>query len=302
MNVLLLILGFALAVCGAETNDVSPTVHVLVVGKAMPNDTSQMLERAQSAVSRVSAAVKQSCPEAIVEELAECAMTVQQVRSGEVCEQVTGAILQEKFLKLAASVKPADTVIVYTHTHGHKHGAPGTESLGGMVIELPMNRPDHRGMMFWDEYADLLLNIPAKNVIVLTMSCYSGGLVEILNSPGVKERWEGRREEGRNFIVLTSQNAEQMSTPIKLDGEVINPFTVAVLHLFAGEADGFSLVEEAPVVQQGDGTLALGELVDFVLYTTEHAVSEIPQRGNSAKPQVTGSYQRDAVLNVSAGE
>lgn len=280
MKVLILITGLAAAVCGAETNAVLPALHVLAVGKAMPNDSSQMQVRGRSAVAGISAAIRKSCPAAKIDGLVEHPMTLEQVRSGRVREQVTGSMIEQKLRTLAVTVNPEDTVIIYTHTHGRKHSTPESSSLGGLVVELPKNRPGRRGMMLWNEYADLLLKVPAKNVIVLTMSCYSGGLIEYLNSPDVKAQWENRREEGRNFVVLTSQNAEEMSPPIMINGEVINPFTYAVMKLFAEEA--------------GEG-MTLGAMIDFVLHTTEHAVCDIPQRGNIAKPQVTGSYCRDDV-------
>lgn len=130
------------------------------------------------------------------------------------------------------------------------------------------------------------------------MSCFSGGLVEHLNSPGIKELWKDRRrEEGRNFIVLTSQNEHLISTPVVKDGEIINPFTRAVAKAFAWEGDGFDLRgDKAAMTAREDGKLTAGELIDYILYATETLCSEVQQRRNNAKPQLTGSFNRSDVL------
>jgi hypothetical protein len=185
-----------------------------------------------------------------------------------------------------------------THSHGSRNGFEKSQPLGGLVLDLPVKRTAHRGRLLWNEYTDLLLKIPAKNVVVLTMSCFSGGLVEYLNSPRIKPRWENRREqEGRNLIVLTSQNRDLISPPIVKQGEVINPFTYAVTKAFAGKADGFRLINGKPSgSQHTDGRLTAGELIDYILWTTANTASDNARRRNTAKPQLTGSFRRGDVL------
>ena len=81
------------------------------------------------------------------------------------------------------------------------------------------------------------------------------------------------------------------------DGEVINPFTFAVAKAFGGEADGFRLAGGKPVEPRSkDGKLTVGELIDYILCTTENTVSEVARRKNIAKPQLTGSFDRGDVL------
>ena len=166
-------------------------------------------------------------------------------------------------------------------------------------MDLPIRR---LGPILWDEYVDRILEIPAKNVVVLTMACFSGGLVEYMNSPQVSKRWKDRQQkEGRNLIVLTSQCKDELSSPIMKDGRLVNPFTYAVTKMFAGGADGFQLSHGQPDTRgRKDGKLTVGELIDYTLYTTEHTPSEHVRRKNEAKPQVTGSYDRTSILRFGA--
>ena len=73
--------------------------------------------------------------------------------------------------------------------------------------------------------------------------------------------------------------------------------TDAVVRTLEGEADGFALADGKPIRgTPPDGHLSVGEFIDSILFTTEHTVSEWAQRRNTARPQVTGSFDRDDVL------
>ena len=271
---------------------------ILAVGKGRAADPEQQQQRAIDAVRRVTEAAQQCQRELVVETLAENVMTKKQFMRREVEVQVTGAIFREQLRRLAKTATSRDTVIIYTHTHGTKANDE-RQTPAGLVLDPGPKRPGEHAVFSWEQYADLLLEIPAKNVVVLTMSCYSGGLIERLNSPEVRRRWENRKREGRNLVVLTSQNKELMSPPIVKQRELINPFTYAVSAAFAGQADGFTLVDgKADNAGPKDGRLTVGELIDYVLHTTEQTKSDAPQRPNIAQPQLTGSFDRDAVLLV----
>jgi hypothetical protein len=274
----------------------------LVVGKGKIGDPQQQQQRGIVAVQKVAKAAMTAQHEAIVDAFAEDVMTVAQYRRGQAKEKVTGAIFRERLRQLTEVATPQDTVVIYTHSHGRRNGFEESQPLGGIVMDLPVRQPEHGGTFLWDEYADLILGIPARNVVVLTMSCFSGGLVEHLNSRPVSDRWrDRRRKEGRNLIVLTSQNKELLSNPIVRDGEVINPFTYAVAMAFEGEADGFHLEDGNPAKPRPkDGKLTVGEMIEYILYTTENTPSEsaMPLRKNTAKPQLTGSFSRKDVLLV----
>lgn len=270
----------------------------LIVGKGKIADPLEQQQRCVVAVRKVAEAAKATQCEAIVDALAEEVMSIEQYRRGQAKEAVTGAIFRERLRQLAETATSQDTVVIYTHSHGRINGFEKSQPLGGIVMDLPIRQPERGGTFLWDEYTDLLLKIPAKNVIVLTMSCFSGGLIAYLSSPSVSDRWKYRQQrEGRNLIVLTSQNKELSSNPILKDNEIVNPFTYAVAMAFKGEADGFTMADGKPVPdRRRDGKLTVGEMVDFILYTTENTISENSQRKNTAKPQQIGSFDRGEVL------
>lgn len=280
-----------------------PRTYLLAVGKGMIVDPPRMQALAATSIRNVASGVKTFQPLVEVVELAEGVYTKEQYQRGEVKEKVTIPIVRERLKRLGKEATAQDTVLIYTHCHGRKAGFEEVQPLGGLVLDLPVRRTMHRGTLLWNEYAELFLRIRARNVLVLTMSCFSGGLIEYLNRPKVKALWKDRREkEGRNFLVLTSQNKDKKSPPIARGGEVINPFTYALSKAFAGEADGFRLERGKPVKGgKPDGKLTVGEVVDYVLYATENTKSERSWMKNIAKPQVTGSYHRDDVL-LSRGE
>jgi hypothetical protein len=283
---------------GAEANPRTATTRFLIVGKSKVADPQDQQQRGVEAVRKVANAARQAQPGAVVEELSENVMTIEQYRRGQAREQVDGNIFRERLRRLAEATLPQDTVVIYTHSHGCQNGFEKSQPLGGIVMDLPVRQTEHGGTLLWDEYADLLLKIPAKNVVVLTMSCFSGGFVDYLNSPAIAKRWQDRRsKESRNLILLTSQNESLTSGPILKDREVVNPFTYAVSLALKGEADGFALVDGKPAPRQTkDGKLSAGELIDFILYTTENTKSEAPRLSNTAKPKVTGSFDRSDVL------
>ncbi|PIE90019.1 MAG: hypothetical protein CR997_08555 [Acidobacteria bacterium] len=272
--------------------------RLLALGKATAVDPFKQQERSRAAVNKVVNAAKAFQPDMVVDKIAENVLSKEDVRRG-VPEHVTSDLLRERLKNLSRNASPQDTVIIYTHSHGRKAGFEASQPLGGIVMDLPVRKPEHRGTLLWDEYVELILEIPAKNVVVLTMSCFSGGLVEYMNTSKVRTRWHDRQKQGRNLIVMTSQNKESPSKPIVKDGEIINPFTYAVVKAFEGEADGFKLEHgQYTKSDHKDDHLTVGEIVDYILYTTEnvHSESAIPQHKNTARPQVTGSFNRKEVL------
>jgi hypothetical protein len=282
---------------GAEAPP-QPRTRFLVVGKGRIADPPAQQERGVAAVRMVAEAARTTRPTPLVDAFAENPMTEAQFRSGEAREAVTGTIFRTRLRQLAECARPEDTVVIYTHTHGRKGGFEKTQPLGGIVLDLPVRQTEHGGTILWDEFADLVLRIPARNVIVLTMSCFAGGFVDHLNSPPVVGRWRDRRtKEGRNLIVLVSQNAQLSSDPILKDNELVNPFTYAVAKALEGRADGFALAGGRPDPEaRKDGKVTAGELVDFILHTTASTVSESPRHPNTAKPQSTGTFDRNEVL------
>ena len=280
------------------TSDAEARTWFLIVGKGKVADPPELQQREVDAVAKIAKAACKIQPHAMIDALAENVMTIQQYRRGAVKELVTGDVFKEHLQRLVDTTAPHDTVVIYTHSHGCRNGFEQSQPWGGIVVDLPIKQLQHGGAMLWDEYTDLLLRIPAKNVIVLTMSCFSGGFVEFLNSKPVQDRWKDRRvKEGRNFIVLTSQNDSLTSDPILKGTEIVNPFTYAVARAFNGDADGFVLADGKPTAEpHKDGKLCVGELVDFILYTTENTTSDRLRLKNTANPQSAGSFDQNDVL------
>jgi len=278
-------------------DDVKPGVtRLLAVAKAKVLDPVEMQQRAPDAIRRVGTAMRAIDSHAVVKTLIEPVRTINQYRAGQGREVVTGEAFRNELKTLIDTATPNDTVVIYTHSHGLKNGFEDVQPLGGMVLDLPVRRPPHSGVFLWDEYADLILKIPAKNVVVLTMSCFSGALTKHLNSPEMAKKWKDREAKGRNFVVMTSQNDVLKSEPIRIGNQMLNPFTYAVERALGGLADGFVKPGGKPADASKDGKLQLGEVIDYVLYATEHTQSDSILPLNTSKPQVTGSYKRDAIL------
>jgi hypothetical protein len=179
-------------------------------------------------------------------------------------------------------------IVIYSHTHGLK---TGVNRAGGLL--LGRSQPGNPLVLSWPDYAEQLLNLPAKTVVVLTMACHSGALVDYLNTDEkAKSLWQTRKESGRNFLVITSQDAESLSNPRRIDGEVINPFTYAVRKALEGKADGY---RQGGACGQPDGRITLGELADFIPdETRKHTRSG--DESNDPKPRITGSFDPETVI------
>lgn len=271
--------------------------HFLVVCKAKAIDPLGLQQRGISSCNRL-ASVAATIPRATIDLLTDPLLTPEKIRTGQVDQRVSIDVFRKRLQNLASVSTPSSTVLIYTHTHGRREPKTEWAPPAGIVVDLPALDPIRAGTLPWAEYADLLLAIPAKNVVVLTMACYSGGLIEALHAPERAHRWRDRhKQENRNFVVLTAQNSTDLSEPIVIDGETINPFTFAIAQGLKGRADGFTIgPHQKPEYGPKDGHLTIGEWIDFVLLMTEQTRSESPRRPNTAKPQVTGSFDRSDLL------
>jgi hypothetical protein len=174
--------------------------------------------------------------------------------------ELNAAVVREHLARHARSLTPNDTFVMYSHSHG---GPRGTFFLN------------------WTEFADAILAIPARNVVVFAMSCRSGALTDTLAT--MKPKWEDRGGLGRSLVVLTPVAADQDAGPSPEPG-VGNPFTYAIATAVEGAADG-SLGTER------NGRIEMRELVDYVIKTTREK-----SRGRDYQPQFAGIYPPDAVF------
>jgi hypothetical protein len=175
-------------------------------------------------------------------------------------EDLSASVVRERFAEYGRTLTSADTFVLYTHSHG---GPFGTFFAG------------------WVQFAERILALPARNVIVLTMSCQAGGLTDRLLAR--KAKWEGRGALGRSLVVLTPVDASQNAGPSPEPG-IGNPFTHAVITAVQGDADGCSGRER-------NGRVELQELVDHVL-----AVTRAKSRDQSYRPQFAGVFPAEATF------
>lgn len=175
-------------------------------------------------------------------------------------EDLTASVVRERFAEYERTLTSADTFVLYTHGHG---GPFGTFFAG------------------WVQYAERILALPARNVIVLSMSCEAGRLTDRLLAR--KAKWEDRAASGRSLVVLTPVDASQNAGPSPEPG-IGNPFTHAVITAVQGSADGCSGRER-------NGRVELQELVDHVL-----AVTRSKSRDQSYRPQFAGVFPAEATF------
>lgn len=174
--------------------------------------------------------------------------------------QLSASVVKERLARYARTLTPGDTFVLYSHSHGGP-----------------------RGTFFanWSEFANDILALPARNVIVFAMSCHSGNLTDTLNA--MKSKWEGRSKSGRSLVVLTPVSAAQNAGPSPERG-VGNPFTYAVTTAMQGGADG--------ILESGkNGSVEMKELVDYVLKVTHEK-----SRDMSHSPQFAGEFPAGAVF------
>ncbi|MEN9530273.1 MAG: Caspase domain [Pseudomonadota bacterium] len=183
--------------------------------------------------------------------------------------KVRVAEVKAKLAELTEKVTAQDTVVIYTHSHGLELG-----------LGIDWETRDRNLVTYkWNEYAEAIVNLPAKNVIVFTMSCHSGYLVEALQK--IESKWKGsRKSAGRSLIVLTAVSKEQLSraTDQNLTSGIGNPFSYSVRTALSGAADGV-------IDGKKDGKTTFDELVKYVLKTAKEKSTQ-----QYAEPQFAGEY------------
>jgi len=231
--------------------------QVLLVYKHTPTDHPKLQESGYRAMELIEQSFKTALPNAAITRLNPNEITI------------------EGFLasleKTSEAAGPMGTIIIYTHSHGFKnnpdHGLVGGLSLGD-------NRKE--AILPWEDYAKTLANLKNKNIIVLTMACFSGNLVESLNSQEITPLWKNK-----TFLVITSQDSLRPSKPISINSTIINPFTYSII----------SLLNRTDLKN-----LEIEELATKIIEKTTSTQSDNPRFRNTANPQLTGSYKNGELL------
>jgi len=147
----------------------------------------------------------------------------------------------------------------------------------------------------YDDIRDAVLSMPAKELIVFTMACESGGLVDSFNNR--KSDWENFQQQGRTLMVMSSSATSEMSQTgpdsdnEEAGGPVGSPgsaFGFALWKALIGHADGFSDGVK-------DGFISLGEIQDYVKNQTLQLT--LQASGEAQTPQWTGSFNPGLIMN-----
>lgn len=177
--------------------------------------------------------------------------------------------IESQFNQLKSQITANDMFIQYSSGHGMPTGLV----VGGSYSSI----------------ASRILSLPAKEIIVLTMACHSGGLVDTFNQ--MKSQWANFEAQGRTLFVMSSSTVQQTSsTGPGTDSETVGPqgsagsaFGHALWKALIGDSDGaYDGVK--------DGFIDLGEIE---VYTKQRT-----QQIGGHNPVSTGSYNPGLIMNA----
>jgi hypothetical protein len=184
-------------------------------------------------------------------------------------DQVNGEAITSQWKALTAKMSSSDMYLQYSSGHGYP---------GGLEAGVDYNA-----------IIDAALAMPAKEIVIFTMACFSGGLVDAFNDQ--KDRWADFQKQGRTLFVMASSTADEESStgpgtdpdePNGDDGSAGSAFGHALWKALIGYAD------KTENGGNGDGFISLDEI-------TKYVVSDSQAEGNQT-PVFTGAY--DPTLKI----
>lgn len=188
----------------------------------------------------------------------------------EIGNHVNRGLILDRWQRLADVMNQEDMYIQYSTSHG----LPERLAVG----------------VSYEEIRDNALRYPAKEIIIFTMACKSGALVDSFNEQ--RERWQDFAEQGRTLFVMSSSSAAGFSysgpgrdpdEPNGPRGSAGSAFGHALWKALIGYADGFGRFGVR------DGYLSLGEIRDFTIWKTRRLGRQVPQ--------VTGVYDPGLIMS-----
>jgi hypothetical protein len=182
-----------------------------------------------------------------------------------------GTAIPQTWQTLTQKMTADDMYVQYSSGHGYQ---------GGLAVGVTD-----------DQVVNAVLGMPARELIVFTMACFSGGIVDTFNQH--KSTWQDWQSKGRTLFVLTSSSADVESQtgpgtdpgePNGPDGSAGSAFGFALWKALAGEADGF---------EDGikDGFISLSEIRDYTTWRTQQVTS------SEQTPVFTGVYNDNLIMN-----
>jgi hypothetical protein len=191
------------------------------------------------------------------------------VGTKEIGSQVNGSTIRGHWTRLGQMMTADDMFVQYSSGHGSQSGL-------GVGVS-------------YDQIRDNALGYPAKEIIIFTMACYSGNLVDSFNR--ARSRWENFGEQGRTLLVMGSSASHDTSStgpgtdpdqPNSPYGSAGSAYGHALWKALIGYADGY-------VDGVKDNYLSLEEIVEFTKWKT--------QQVGGHDPQVTGLYNPALIMN-----
>lgn len=169
---------------------------------------------------------------------------------------------------IRSQMKPEDMYVQYSSGHGSEDG-----------LEVGVS---------YNEIRDHVLAMPAREIIIFTMACHSGGLVKAFEQR--RSEWQDWARAGRTLVVVSSSlQSENSSTGPGFDpsehganGSAGSAFGHALWKALSGDADGY-------VDGVKDGFLSLEEIIDFTKAKT-FAIGR-------HTPQVIGTFSPHLIMN-----
>jgi hypothetical protein len=187
----------------------------------------------------------------------------------EIGTQVSRSTITRRWQEMAQAMTTDDMFVQYSSGHG---------SQSGLAVGVSYN-----------DIRNNALSYPAKEIVVFTMACYSGALVNSFNS--VRSQWENFPEQGRSLLVMASSPASQTSStgpgrdadePNGPSGSAGSAFGHALWKSLIGYSDG-------AIDGVKDGYISLEEIVEFTKVKTNQVGGHMPQ--------VTGVYNGNVLMN-----
>ncbi len=148
-----------------------------------------------------------------------------------------------------------------------------------MFLQYSTSHGNGTGLAVGLSYRDIrdyALSLPAKEIVIFTMACYSGALIDSFNQ--VKSQWQDWGQRGRSLLVMSSSTAREESgngpstdpnEPGGPSGSGGSAFGHAIWKALTGAADGF-------VDGSKDGFVSLGEIRDYTRYRTQQIGGHTP--------------------------
>jgi hypothetical protein len=182
---------------------------------------------------------------------------------------INRTLITDEWSRIGREMTDEDMYVQYSSGHGYS---------SGLAVGVS-----------YDEIRDNALAYPAKEVVIFTMACKSGGLVDSFNR--ASDQWSDWRDQGRNLFVLASSRTwENSSTGPGSDedepggpyGSAGSAFGHALWKSLIGYADGYTDGVK-------DGYVSLEEILEYSIYKT--------QRVGGHTPVYTGTYNPYLIMN-----